>query len=112
MAYNEDLASRVLSVIQNTDGFEVRRMFGGVCCLIHGHMVCGVIQDDLIVRVGPDNYQDCLARPHAREFDFTGRPMKGWVMIASDGLVMETELESWIEKGRRFVGTLPAKSGA
>lgn len=111
MAYNEDLAERVLSVMQSAVGLEVRHMFGGLGCLIHGHMTCGVIQDDLIVRVGPDCYEECLAQPHAREFDFTGRPMRGWVMVASEGVVTRTELEFWIQKSRDFTGTLPPKDG-
>ncbi|MEZ5276128.1 MAG: TfoX/Sxy family protein [Opitutaceae bacterium] len=110
MACNEHLAARVLRTFRNTPGFEERRMFGGVGCLIHGNMACGVLNDDLIVRVGPDFYEECLAMPHVREFDITGRSMKGWVMVGPEGTVTPSQLKAWVERGRSFARTLPPKS--
>jgi hypothetical protein len=60
------------------------------------------------VRVGPEAYDDALAAPHVREFDITGRPMRGWIVIAPDGIDNEADLRGWIERALRFVGTLPA----
>jgi TfoX/Sxy family transcriptional regulator of competence genes len=83
-------------------------MFGGLAFLEHGNMTVGVIGDDLIVRVGPEQTAAALARPGAREFDFTGRPMRGWVVVAGEQLDDEP-LDGWIERARRFVATLAPK---
>ena len=72
-------------------------------------MACGILNDDLIVRVGPANYEDALMPPHSREFDITGRPMKGWVMVSSDGFDSEEVILAWVNKGVDFALTLPPK---
>jgi hypothetical protein len=72
-------------------------------------MLVGVWKDSLIARLGPDNYDDALLEPHVREFDITGRPMKGWVLIESEGIQDDEQLKHWIERALKFVRTLPAK---
>ena len=109
MAYNEDLANRVRQVLGDLPGLEEKKMFGGVGYLVMGNMACGVNKDDLIVRVGPDKYEEYVALPHARPFDFTGRPMKGWLMIAPAGYKAEADLETWVQLGVDFALTLPPK---
>lgn len=109
MAYNEDLANRVRQVLGDLPGLEEKKMFGGVGYLVMGNMACGVNKDDLIVRVGPDKYEEYVALPHARPFDFTGRPMKGWLMVAPAGYKAEADLETWVQLGVDFALTLPPK---
>lgn len=53
--------------------------------MVGGSMACGVIKDDLVVRVGPDSYEDALGERHARPMDFTGRPMRGMVYVGPEG---------------------------
>lgn len=84
-------------------------MFGGVGFLLHGNMACGVNKDDLIVRVGADNYSNAVMRPHARPFDITGRPMSGWVMVELAGYADDSDLSNWVQTGIEFALTLPAK---
>jgi hypothetical protein len=72
-------------------------------------MCCGVATEDVMLRVGPDAYEAALAEPHAREMDFTGKPMKGYVYVAPEGLASERDLKAWVEKAVRFVRTLPPK---
>ena len=84
-------------------------MFGGIAFMLNGNMCCGVINDDLMVRVGPDGFEDALARPHARPMDFTGRPMKGFVFVGPEGTRTESTVEQWILRGVAFAGSLPAK---
>jgi hypothetical protein len=69
-------------------------------------MIVGVIGDDLIARFGPDTYEQALARLGAREFDVTGRLMRGWVLVAGESLDGET-LTSWINAAQAYVDTLP-----
>ena len=74
MAYDEALAERLRQVLDDQEGIRERKMFGGLAFMLHGNMCCGVEQDRLMVRVGPDRYDEALGRPHARVMDFTGRP--------------------------------------
>jgi hypothetical protein len=109
MAYDEGLAERIRLIMDNQTGLVEKKMFGGVGFMLFGNMACGVNKDDLIVRVGPDNYEESVIRPHARPFDFTGRPMKGWVMIASPGYESDEDLEMWVADGTSFALSLPPK---
>ncbi len=109
MAYDEEVASRVRQVLGELAGLEEKKMFGGLGYLLMGNMACGVNKDDLIIRVGPDEYEKYVALPHARPFDFTGRPMKGWLMIAPAGYKAEEDLVAWIKRGVDFALTLPPK---
>lgn len=84
-------------------------MFGGIGYLINGNMACGVNKDDLIVRVRPEGYGNVVIRPHTRPFDMTGRPMKGWVMVAPAGYEADGDLAEWVMEGVEFAKSLPAK---
>jgi TfoX/Sxy family transcriptional regulator of competence genes len=109
MAYDEGLAERIREATEGVRGIAEKKMFGGLCFLISGNMCCGIVGDELMVRVGPDAYEDCLALPHAREMDFTGRAMKGMVYIATDGFESDQDLAAWIERGAAFARSLPKK---
>lgn len=77
--------------------------------LLNGNMLVGVWKASLIARIGPDAYADALLEPHVREFDITGKPMNGWVMIEPEGLEDDDQLAGWIERAVKFVKTLPKK---
>jgi hypothetical protein len=109
MAYDKGLAQRVREILQEEPEFDEKKMFGGICFLLFGNMVCGIIKEDLIVRVGADNYAEALKIPHTRQFDITGRPLKGWVMVLAAALDSDEELQDWVQKAVSFVRTLPPK---
>jgi TfoX/Sxy family transcriptional regulator of competence genes len=109
MAYDESLASRVRDLMGDDPRLREQKMFGGIAFLIDGNMCVGVVNDDLMVRVGPGKYDDALAQTHAREMDFTGRPMRGIVYVDARGTAADTDLEAWIERGLEFAGSLPPK---
>ena len=109
MPYDQDLAQRIRKIIGDAPGLTEKEMFGGVGFLLHGNMACGVHKDRLIVRVGPANHEQALAAPHARPFDITGRPMKGWVMVEAGGFAAEKSLREWVRMGVEFARTLPPK---
>jgi len=109
MASDEKLAERVRVALKGRRGIAEKKMFGGVAFLSRGNMLCGVVGSDLVVRVGPDAYEEALARPHAREMDFTGRPMKGMVYVAPAGVRTARQLDAWLERGLAFARSLPAK---
>ena len=111
MAFDESLAARIRDTLARNRGVEEKKMFGGVGFLLHGNMLVGVWKDSLIVRLGPDSsYDDALQEPHVREFDITGRPMKGWVLVEPEGVEEDDPLAEWIRRAEEFVGTLPGKS--
>lgn len=86
-----------------------KKMFGGVGFLLNGNMACGVHKDNLIVRVDPEKHSALLKKAHARPFDITGRPMKGWLLIDADGVKTEKQLSAWVKEGLEFASTLPPK---
>jgi TfoX/Sxy family transcriptional regulator of competence genes len=110
MAYDEGLAERVREHFGLAPDVDERRMFGGLCFMVRGHMACGIVNDRLMVRVGPDDYEAALTRPHAREMDFTGRPLRGLVYVSADGLATARHLGAWIDRGARFARSLPPKA--
>jgi TfoX/Sxy family transcriptional regulator of competence genes len=109
MAYDEGLAQRIREGLQATPGFAEKKMFGGLCFLVNGNMACGVTGEELMVRVGLAGYGDALAQPHAREMDFTGRSLKGFVYVSPEGLEDDGELTAWVARGRDFAASLPHK---
>jgi len=86
-----------------------KKMFGGIGFLLNGNMCVGVWKDSLIARVGPDQYEAALEQPFVREFDITGRAMKGWVLVTSEGLADDDSLKEWIDQAAAFVSKLPKK---
>ena len=109
MAFDEQLAERIRETLSDHDGVAERHMFGGLAFMVDGHMCVGVVRGDLMVRVGPEQHQQALGKPHARTMDFTGRPMKGFVYVAPDGVASDRDLEAWLDLGLRFVASLPPK---
>jgi len=109
MAYDKGLAERVREVLEEEPGCDEKKMFGGLCFLLFGNMVCGIIRDDLIVRVGADHYEAMLKMPHARKFDLTGKALRGWVMVEAEALDSDEELNDWLQRAVSFVRTLPPK---
>ncbi|MCB1326654.1 MAG: TfoX/Sxy family protein [Spirochaetales bacterium] len=109
MAIDETLAERVREILVRKRGTEEKRMFGGLAFMVDGHMCVGIIQDELMVRVGPDAYDSAIKLKHARPMDFTGKPMKGMLYVAPAGLKTKAALGKWIDRGLAFVKTLPPK---
>src|SRR5262245_1928460 len=109
MAFDESLAARIRDALARKKGIEEKKMFGGVGFLRHGNILVGVGKDSLIVRLGPDGGEEALRQPHVREFDITGRPMKGWVLVEPEGVEEDDQLAGWIDRATKFVRTLPAK---
>lgn len=109
MAYDDGLAQRVREVMGELPGYVEKRMFGGIGFMLHGNMACGVIGEDLIVRVGAEGYQRALEAPHTKLFDMTGRPMTGWVVVTAEGYEADEDLEMWVRQGVEYALTLPVK---
>ena len=109
MVYDETLARRIRDLVLDLPGVEEKRMFGGVGFLLHGNLACGVNKEDLILRLSPEQARAALELPHVREFDMTGRPMQGWVVVGNEGVREASDLRRWVQKGLDFAATLPPK---
>ncbi len=110
MAYDQALADRIRAVLAMRDGLTERKMFGGIAWMVSGNMACGVLGDELIVRLDGDESARALAEPGVREFDFTGRPMKSIVCVAPEQIAGDEALAGWVDAGADFAASLPAKA--
>ncbi len=109
MAYDEGAAQRVREHFAGRGDIVEKKMFGGIAFMLRGHMCCGILNDSLMARVGPTQYAVALQRPHAREMDFTGRAMKGFVHVAPPGFAADAALNEWLTLCEDFVASLPPK---
>lgn len=107
MAYDEKLAERVRKVLATRKGVTEKKMFGGLAFLMGGRMCCGVLNDDLVVRVGPKRHAAALSRPHTRPMDFTGRPPAGFVYVGSRGVKTDAALAKWVQEAVKYALSLP-----
>ena len=108
MTYNLKLAERIRSELEGIPFIE-KKMFGGVGLLLNGNVACGVNKDNLIVRVDPEKHTALLKKPHAKPFDLTGKPMKGWLIVEAAGVKTDKQLSAWVKLGVEFALTLPPK---
>ena len=109
MAYDEKIHERIKKIISMWEGTTDKKMFGGVCYLLNGNMICGVYKDKLILRLGKEEAEKALRNKHNFPFDITGKPMKGWVMVEKKGFQTDEMLQELIDKAKKFVRTLPPK---
>ena len=109
MAFDEGLAERVRALLADDTDTREQKMFGGLCFLCGGNMACGIVGDELMVRVGPDAWSEALSHPHAREMDFTGRSMKGMIYVGVVGFAEDEDLAAWVGRGTTYARSLPPK---
>lgn len=109
MAYDEGLAQRIRETLEEIPDVVEKKMFGGIGFMLQGNMAVGVNKEDLIVRLGTEGFETYVAEPHVRAFDFTGRPMQGWVMVAPKGYESDEDLRRWVQRGVEYAQSLPPK---
>lgn len=110
MAYDEKLADRLREVFAEHKSVDEKKMFGGIAYMYQDHMCVGIVDDMLMVRIGPEQYEKALSEKYVKPMDFTGRPMKGYIYVGPQGLRAKNSLKKWVSKGIQFVKTLPAKT--
>jgi TfoX/Sxy family transcriptional regulator of competence genes len=112
MAYDLLLQRRIQRAVTDREDISEKQMFGGVAFLLDGKMFCGIVKDDLMVRVGPERHEKALGEPNVRPMDFSGRPMKGYVYVGPAGSKTEKMVERWVKRGLEFVATIEGKAKA
>ena len=96
MAYSEELAARVRKIFSTLKNVEEKRMIGGLTFMLNDKMCAGILNDDLMIRIDPDEYDNALKKPGCRQMDFTGKPMKGFVLIGTRGTKDQKDLKYWV----------------
>jgi TfoX/Sxy family transcriptional regulator of competence genes len=109
VAYDEDLAQRVRDLLAARADVTERKMFGGIAFMLAGNMACGVLGEDLIVRLGEEEGRKALNEEGVRPFDFTGRPMKNIVYVSPELTSDDAGLAEWVDAGADYASSLPAK---
>ncbi|MGE3759833.1 MAG: TfoX/Sxy family protein [Pseudobdellovibrionaceae bacterium] len=109
MSYDDKLFLRISGLLKSTKGVEPKKMFGGICFMHRGNMLCGIDGRRLMVRVGPNQYEAVLKMKHAKVMDITGKPMKGFIFVDENGYKTEKALNEWLNLGLSFTATLPSK---
>ena len=109
MAYDEQLADRIRAAPVGSEDVTERKMFGGLAFLIGGHMTCGVVGGDLMLRLGEEGADAALDEPHTRPMDFTGKPMRSMVYVEPAGIGTDVALRDWITRATAHTRTLPPK---
>jgi TfoX/Sxy family transcriptional regulator of competence genes len=109
VAYDAELADRVRDALSGRDNLTERKMFGGIGFMLSGNMAAGVIRDDLIIRLDPEEGERALDEPGVRMFDLTGRPMTGWLLVGPEATASDDGLRAWVDRGAAFAESLPPK---
>jgi hypothetical protein len=103
------LIAQLRQLLGRRKGVVEKQLFGGTAFLLNGNVCCGEWKCHLILRLGPDAARQVLAEEHTREFDITGRPMRGWVMVEPAGWEDATRLRRWVSWAVEFTNALPPK---
>ncbi len=109
MAFDEALADRVRKALAPRRDVEEKRMFGGVCFMVGGHMTVGVEKDRMMVRVGSDGEAKFKKEAHVKPMTFTGKPMKGFLFVGMPALLRQPAVTKWVKRCVEFTSTLPKK---
>jgi TfoX/Sxy family transcriptional regulator of competence genes len=110
MAYDEELAGRIRELLAGEPGLTEKKMFGGLAFLIGGNMAVGASgQGGILVRVDPEESDALVAKTKASPMEMRGRQMQGWLRVAANDLGSKRELTKWVERGRNYARSLPAK---
>jgi TfoX/Sxy family transcriptional regulator of competence genes len=109
MAYSEELADRVRDAVDGRPGVTERKMFGGIAWMVSGNMACGIIGEDLTIRLEREDAEAALGEEHVGPMEFTGRPMRGFIMVEAAGIEDDVDLGRWVDAAADFAESLPAK---
>ena len=109
MAYDKKLADRIRKALSKQPKLTEREMFGGIGFMLRGNMACGVIADEMMVRIAKEETDSAIKEPGARIFDFSGRPSPGWILVHQSVLTKPAEIRGWVKRGVEYALSLPAK---
>jgi len=109
MAFDIQLADRIRKTLAKQKGLAEKKMFGGIGFLLNGNMCCGVIGAEMVLRLDPEQTEKALSHKYTRIFDFSGRPMKGWIYVGGKAIEKGNDLKHWLRIGTKYASSLPPK---
>ena len=109
MPYNLELEKRLDRLSEPLGNFTKKVMFGGVGYLLKGNMAFGIHKQSLLIRTSAHYADELLKKEHISVFDMTGRPMKGWLLVSSEGVKTDAQLSEFLKLAVDFSGSLPEK---
>ena len=109
MLDDTELTQRIAALLHDELGITQENLFGGLCFLQYGHILCGAAKNRLIARVGADHYAYCLRLKHASEMNYTGKPLKGMIYVAEQGINTTFRLQRWVDRCLAFSRKLPVQ---
>ncbi|MCA9387243.1 TfoX/Sxy family protein [Candidatus Dojkabacteria bacterium] len=110
MAYNEDLAGRIRSVLSSRSGVEEKNLFGGLTFAINGNMCCSISdKTGLILRVGTEKYEEVLAMPNMQPRMLGEKKMNGMVVAEPAAYASDEDLAKIVNMAADVAASLPPK---
>lgn len=109
MAYSEEVAGRIREMFEKNICVTEKKMFGGIAFMINGNMSVGVLDEEIVLRLGNEGVAEALTEPHTRPMDFTGKPIRSMLFVEKEGFVSDKDLQAWMQKAITFALTLPPK---
>ena len=102
MAYDEKLAERIRERMAGLPNVVEKKMMGGLCFMYNDKMCVGIMKDDLMVRIDPNIYEKALEKRGCRQMDFTGKVLKGFVLVDETGMNSKKDFDYWINLALEF----------
>jgi len=110
LAYDEELAARIRSLVGDRDDLTEQKMFGGLAFLIGGNMAIAASgEGGILVRVDPDQSEELVSTTAAKPMEMRGRSMAGWLRVETAEVPDDAALREWVERGTTYAASLPAK---
>lgn len=109
MAFDPVLADLIRLAIGENSSVVEKRMFGGIAFMLGGNMCCGIVKDQLMLRVSPSEHDAMLERPGVYPMEFTGRPMRGFVFVDAAHTATVPAVRKWLKPAIAFASSLPPK---
>jgi TfoX/Sxy family transcriptional regulator of competence genes len=112
MATDEELTARLrtyLTSIEEWDTIEERRIVGGIGFFWHGHLTCGVMGADLLVRIAEEHYEQVIGDDGAAPMVMGGRSSRSWILVSGASASRDAVMATWVERAVHYVGSLPAR---
>lgn len=109
MAVDEELREALRRHLSGMEGIEEKTMFGGAGFMWRGNLLCGVMGDDLLVRVSKEDGGSLVGEDAARPMVMGGRTSQGWILVPVPATGRDSLLRKWVDRSVTYVATLPAK---
>lgn len=115
MPHDEELSQRMRDALMAHAGISEKRMMGGLCFFLNGHMLSGARRDKdgvrrFMFRVGKQNEQAALSDPNTSPVIHGTRKLGGFIHVI-DTDCNDVDLQRWLSMCLAHAAALPPKAG-